>query len=599
MSEAEKLRILAEAVADLRTRERRTVNDEDRMEESAAEDMLNTWKREHPVVQTTRIVDGQDTWDYFVDIGSKQDTERGKPKAGDANSEGLDLQQGDGEIGKVVTFTGGGENHRLWIRVSGNVVDVMVASVQMILSERLADWDTRKNGLDPVNKRAAQGLLDSVNYLYDSTKSEAEIAKTEQEELELNPTQENSQQAIDADEKVEGSEERLKRLVGRLFDIFEGGVEFTEKSFGVNLDGGNEIITLKAGGRQSNDQQHVEVYSGSKTINDLFTDFSLGPVGNAIHAHGVNSLTRIGESIQSDIDELREITINDGKVLSPNIFTINAKGERIANRLSTIGNEFKANSFERLTQIAPLDPRIVVTFSHGLDRNQVILDEYQRQLNEQAVGINTITIDQWMLNRNAYSLDESVFEDLDQDQRDVLLQELQRRANEAEAIGGRRTAKYRLAIAAIQEAIDNFDDPNFDPDFSDISAVTGRFGNEGKWKRRNMAGFREIRRQLRALDIDNTGIFRRLAILHNADQIAGGFGMIPILDEIPDKPADNASNEEWNEYIESIRRYVGSASVNSSIGSLWKDNIEVIVNAVDDYPRPSWGIWRMNVELNS
>lgn len=510
-----------------------------------------------------------------------------------------DLQQGDGEIGKVANFTGGHENHRLWVRVSGTNVDIMVASVEMALEERLADWNSRLPSLGEPNQRAAQGLLSSVTYLYERTKTEAETANTEQLESQQQPTAQNNQEAIAADDQVEESEDRLKILVGRLFDIFDGGVDFEEKQFNVNLDGGSETLTAKPSRSNSSDVQHVDLFSGSKSINDLFFDFSMGPIGSATHAHGTNKLSDIGDSVQQKIDVIRSKTINENKILSVDLREIDTKGREVATALSEIGRSFKASSFQRLTQIAPLNPRVVIRFTHSLGNNQVILDEYQRQLNEQAAGINAITIDQWMLNRNAYSLDESVFENLDQEQRDSLLAELQSRATQAEEVGGRRTAKYRTAIAAINDALANFDDEDFTPNISDIEPVTGRFGNERSWRRNNRAGVREIARQLRALDTANTGVFRRLAILHNADQIAGGFGTIPILDDIPDRPAQDAPREEWDTYINSIRRYVGSANVNSSIGSLWRGNVQELINATNAYPNPSWGIWQMNVELNS
>ena len=90
MSEAERMKLLKTAMDDLTKRSDKAAGEEGTIEESAAKDMLSAWHKEHPVVEEARVVDGGETWDYFIDIGDKSETEKGKLK--------LEVEEIDGEV---------------------------------------------------------------------------------------------------------------------------------------------------------------------------------------------------------------------------------------------------------------------------------------------------------------------------------------------------------------------------------------------------------------------------------------------------------------------------------------------------------------------
>ncbi|MGJ8744944.1 eCIS core domain-containing protein [Polaribacter sp.] len=80
MSEAERLLLLYNAMTDLRTREKATAGEIGTMDKSGAQEMLVAWLKAHPVVESAKVIDGKETWDYFIDIGDKSETEKGKMK---------------------------------------------------------------------------------------------------------------------------------------------------------------------------------------------------------------------------------------------------------------------------------------------------------------------------------------------------------------------------------------------------------------------------------------------------------------------------------------------------------------------------------------
>lgn len=80
MSEAERLILLNNAMTDLRIREKKAIGELGKIDESGAQKMLVDWLKAHPVIENAKVVDGKETWDYFIDIGNKSETEKGKPK---------------------------------------------------------------------------------------------------------------------------------------------------------------------------------------------------------------------------------------------------------------------------------------------------------------------------------------------------------------------------------------------------------------------------------------------------------------------------------------------------------------------------------------
>jgi phage-related protein len=56
--------------------------------------------------------------------------------------------EGDlGEVGETITFSGGGESHRLWIRESGTTTTVMVATTEESVGQKLARWEVEASNL--------------------------------------------------------------------------------------------------------------------------------------------------------------------------------------------------------------------------------------------------------------------------------------------------------------------------------------------------------------------------------------------------------------------------------------------------------------------
>lgn len=115
MSEAERIRLLHTAMTDLDSKSTKAVDEEGNISQDKAREMLSVWKEAHPVIEEARVVDGETTWDYFIDTGEKTNTEKGNKKAENKDDGEGDLSNVNDEFD-----TKSGEHHKLYIKKTEN-----------------------------------------------------------------------------------------------------------------------------------------------------------------------------------------------------------------------------------------------------------------------------------------------------------------------------------------------------------------------------------------------------------------------------------------------------------------------------------------------
>jgi hypothetical protein len=502
---------------------------------------------------------------------------------------GPDGQVSDTVVGDTVSFRGGNEQHRVYVVVNGTQVEVMVASdTPLPLSTKLSNWESSLGNLAPEQQQIARTLIATVRSQYNIVVREGQEANQAINQAQQTSTAENATRAQQQDNEVEKAERSITPELGQLFDIFEGGVPFQAIEESIPLQGGTDQLSIRPDNRGN-----LGVFIQDREITSLFVSMISGPLGNAIHNRGTVLVESIADNVDPMLYQIRAIPLNDGKIASSAIELLRSRARTISQQLSRVGPEMKASSLGRLLRLEPTD-KMVVTFAQEIGETPTIVNEYDRQLHEQQIGLNELTIDRWVVNRNAYSLDENKLSQMDADERVTVLRELHERATIAEENARGRKQRYQDAIDEIQKAL-NTDSL---PDFTKLSLVTGRFGNETAWRRRHRDGIAALLTELRKGITDWEEILEVAAVLHNADQIAGGFGTIPDISVVP-RPASNADKTAWENYINQLRRYVGSFRINSGIGSLWSHNIDKLEADIRAaYKAEGWPIWRMNVELH-
>ncbi|MEL6357186.1 MAG: hypothetical protein AAFQ37_09685, partial [Bacteroidota bacterium] len=81
MSEAERAKLLLAAMTDLDKKVAQAAGEAGTLSKGQAESVADSWHKAHPVIESARVVDGGDSWDFQVDIGDKDKRVPGKGKA--------------------------------------------------------------------------------------------------------------------------------------------------------------------------------------------------------------------------------------------------------------------------------------------------------------------------------------------------------------------------------------------------------------------------------------------------------------------------------------------------------------------------------------
>ncbi len=171
-------------------------------------------------------------------------TGRGSAEEGEGGETTGDEELEDSEVGKTINFTADEKQHRTWLQVEGNNVEVMVASTPMSVEDRLNGWESKVSTLPEEDRQRAIGLIGTARSQYAQTKTEGEQANREIIEAESSADTQEIQQAEQADQEAENAQETLKNTLQQLFEVF-GEDELSLEEFREQFEApGNETHTL-------------------------------------------------------------------------------------------------------------------------------------------------------------------------------------------------------------------------------------------------------------------------------------------------------------------------------------------------------------------
>ncbi|MGH8590494.1 MAG: hypothetical protein ACREXX_14520, partial [Gammaproteobacteria bacterium] len=160
--------------------------------------------------------------------GKKDKGKKGEEPAGEHGPR----REGDGEVGKTVTFSAAGEGHRLWINVQGTSVKVMLATSPEEVTAKLNDWQGRMETVPEEKRAEARRLLAAARQALGDTQGDAQRAEQKKEQAEHEPADlQAGQEFSQADDKTEAAEQGLADILAQLYEIF-GEREEVEPSSG-------------------------------------------------------------------------------------------------------------------------------------------------------------------------------------------------------------------------------------------------------------------------------------------------------------------------------------------------------------------------------
>lgn len=235
MSEAERMKLLAAAMDDLNKKSDAAASEDGTIEESKAKELLATWKKANPIIDEAHVKDGEQTWDYFIDLGDKSDTVKGKLKKGDPAT--IDPKKVHDE------FTlKSGEEHKIYLRpTKDSGFELIMESTPTLYEAFINQFKLPENASEELKtlktqaQSVAKELGEELHRL--TTGSEKAVLTTEQFDAKVAVLSDYTKQLMDASYGPEIPENQI--TFGPKFDGAFGS------SVSINY------ISSKSGGEQS------------------------------------------------------------------------------------------------------------------------------------------------------------------------------------------------------------------------------------------------------------------------------------------------------------------------------------------------------------
>lgn len=130
-----------------------------------------------------------------------------------------DKKGADGEVGETVPFSGGGESHRLFVKVAGKNATLMMASTPRPLTKWLSELEGKVSELPAEKRSQAKSLLGTALSLTRQADSEADQAVAARTP-DKTPTQQAAPDAVQINEKVKADEHLLADVLSQLLEVF-------------------------------------------------------------------------------------------------------------------------------------------------------------------------------------------------------------------------------------------------------------------------------------------------------------------------------------------------------------------------------------------
>lgn len=591
---------------------------------------------------------------------------KGKGKGGGDDTTNADLPpeaRWTGPIGDVESFSADGESHRTWIKDVGESATIMVASSPASLDTTLADYTSRVAQLPKKDAGDAKRRITAARNLgkkldKDADKLAALKAATKSGKGKVKPSsgkkpaKGKKTNAAALNRQIKAQQRKLAGALSGLARLFRM-IAPTAVTRPVSTAGGSETLTMRMSGKK------LALFVGGQKLDTLITKITtvLSP---AHEQAGRNALSRVVGAVKGWAQVSDATVFEHGKLLKRRYAELERLMGPVAKALSSFALAVDVSTLARATRVLPERKayRAVVNVPKSVSATYeaLVRIEARRQLDNQAEGMNKLTLDQWMTNVNSYKSQVLTrFNRLHADGRRAVLSELNRRLQAATSRIAPTEADLRRAEGLVSRLLADWDAgrpisaKRLRTVLTDsrVAKFLGRHGDEKQWRdahskgsggggvgaahRQNLDWLEtqlglapgSLRSQILAEltaaqavaatqakathEISKLSYNLKNAILHNPDQYFGGKGKIPPASVVP-KPAGTPPPgvalppawQAWTDYVNGLVPLVGVRSVNSAIGNNrtgWGPNIDRIVREVRaaHKKRGSWALWKMKL----
>ena len=483
-------------------------------------------------------------------------------------------------------------------------------------------------------------------------KAASDPKKAEQEAKENKKKKKAAGDKGDTDKllaKVKSDEHALSQALGEL-EALTRRVPWKPIKKPSQMDGGTEPVEVV----EKSAAAHLKV--AKKDGADQLTGVAAGPVGTAVNKRGNLLVTGAATKVAVAATTVAKTKIRDKKVNAKAYPLLEESAGRVAEDVGHVGKTMKIPTLARALREEWMKKKVPFEFEAkpktpdkhtNLYKNR-FLAEMKRQLAMQEKGLGRLSVDKWLVNLLMFSMNAKIFRELDHEGRKEVLAKLNERAEKAAQRTTRwleqversieakkkdsdsrektlkelkkdldraegRVAQVERALESIEraqraaatgdvrtprrETLAPFDPRTIDDEYPrrERLRIIGRMEQERAAREKVEADLDELRKSVpgwRTLAKTASD----LAILHNPDQVAGGYD---VWTDMPDPPGKD-DQKSWDAYIKKLRKFFGPKVVNERIGTQWKGQMDKAVTEVKAaVPQESYAINLLNFKLTA
>ena len=341
-------------------------------------------------------------------------------------------------------------------------------------------------------------------------------------------------------------------------------------------------------------------------------------------------LRAAGNQVGAIQRELDPIKVEGGKIAETDLPKVTSGIATVGTALTDLLSACKISSLGEIgmkTKSPPTPWTATLRYRNNKLGNQDFLTEYDRQMKLHESHANQYSVDEWMANMETANLEtKGHFEAAEESTKQAMVKELQSRIETSKGQLKAITAKFKKAeqlIVAMKAAVlaseQKPDDAALKKQAEDATAAfmndpyvlknfTSRIWTprqEKTFKSQHLAGLTAVQQEEQAKWTAAGDDSEWGTILHLPDQVAGGRGFMPTYDkEIPKPPPEGQeAPQEWIDYKNWLKQYIGSARVNSAIGPSWTaaaDELKKQATAFfSDATKAAYPMYKVSIKLNS
>jgi len=194
--------------------------------------LIATWKKANPIIEDALVVDVEQTWDYFVDLGDKNDTVKGEKKASDPNAKNAYDHRAEFQDDEA-------HKHSMYFKAGKGQATIIVQSDPINIDELLSKAIKKASGEE---KAVLDGILARKNALLKYIKDNTDdLGKPNESNMskELSAHIESELNSIGADLKSSGVLTDVPLPLSKVTHAMSGGKPYQVVAEPLSIFSGN------------------------------------------------------------------------------------------------------------------------------------------------------------------------------------------------------------------------------------------------------------------------------------------------------------------------------------------------------------------------